>query len=80
MIRIVDEYGVLVEEGRLSLRERHAVAADVETPLRWIPFEAKVTSHTYIVLLARVESEASLTIRRSAASGASPLERPVRPR
>ena len=44
---------MLVEEDRHGLRERNAVAAGVETPLRWIPFEAKITSHTYIVVRAR---------------------------
>ena len=65
MIGIVDDDGVLVEEDRHGLRERHAVAAGVETLLRWIPFEAKITRHTYFMRPLTL-------VRRAISCGASP--------
>jgi hypothetical protein len=63
MIWVVDEDRVIVEKDRYGLRKGHAMATNVEAPLRLVPLEAKLVSHTYIVVSATLESKGCLTCR-----------------
>jgi hypothetical protein len=73
MIGVIDEDGVLVEKYRHRFREGHSMATKVEAPFPLVPVETEVLRHTYIVVIAPLESESCLTKSSSAASVARDL-------